>query len=244
MKRAFKIVCILFSWVYFINLVAEENRTEDVEDAHRIEDQVTSPVEEKHAEETPEEDLFSEHGIVERILLIYEEMKNLLDKKQEADPKLLLQAATMWRSFVEDYHEKIEENYIFPLFEKHGEHAALVRELRRQHTSGRSLTDILLQHARIATWDRKQKRTVLKALDQLITMYRFHTSREDTNIFPQIRKLISQEDYEKLGEQFEAAEESMFGKGAYKKFLQQIEQIERKLGIFDIAKFTPIVAKK
>lgn len=197
-----------------------------------------------HAEESPVEDLASEHGIVERILSIYEEIKNLLLQKQKVESKLLFQSVDIVRKFVEDYHEKTEENFIFPLFENKDLHVALIRELRKQHTAGRVLTDKLLQLGQLDYWNKKQKRSIIKMLDQFITMYRFHISREDTNLFPEFRKLVSKEEYERLGKLFDTAEDNLFGKDGYQVFLRQIEQIERKLGIFNITKFTPIVPKK
>ena len=41
------------------------------------------------------------------------------------------------RKFVEDYHEKLEENFIFPEFEKKKKLVDLVKVLREQHQAGR-----------------------------------------------------------------------------------------------------------
>jgi hypothetical protein len=41
----------------------------------------------------------------------------------------------------EDYHEKLEEDYLFPLFEKAGRLIDLTKVLRAQHQAGRRLTD-------------------------------------------------------------------------------------------------------
>ena len=67
---------------------------------------------------SPSEDLMREHGVLNRILLIYEEHLRRLDAKQDFDPQLLSAAAAIVCQFVEDYHEKLEETYIFPEFEK------------------------------------------------------------------------------------------------------------------------------
>lgn len=193
----------------------------------------------EHAHETAVEDLAGEHGIVERLLLVYDEMVRRLKTDEAFDAHDLFLTADMMHRFVEQYHEKVEEDYVFPVFEK--AHAAdrLTAELRKQHEVGRAITAKVLELARNQVWDKKQKRTLKKLLSQFVTMYRVHISREDTEIFPQFRKMVSKEEYERLSELFDDLEEELFGKHAYKKFLQQIEAIEKRLDIFDIAQVTP-----
>src|SRR6202008_4551016 len=64
------------------------------------------------------EDLMREHGVLNRILLIYEEGLRRLKDKEEVTPDVFHKPATLVRTFVEDYHEKLEEKFIFPEFEK------------------------------------------------------------------------------------------------------------------------------
>ena len=64
------------------------------------------------------EDLMREHGVLNRILLIYEEGLRRLRDKEEVPPDVFHKPAMLVRKFVEDYHEKLEENFIFPEFEK------------------------------------------------------------------------------------------------------------------------------
>src|SRR5204863_7717445 len=64
------------------------------------------------------EDLMREHGVLNRILLIYDEGLRRLRAKEEVTPEVFHRSATLVRKFVEDYHEKLEENFIFPEFEK------------------------------------------------------------------------------------------------------------------------------
>ena len=69
-------------------------------------------------EVTPTEDLMREHGLLNRILLIYDHHLRLLDSQQGFDPTVLASAADIIKRFVEDYHEKLEEDYLFPRFRK------------------------------------------------------------------------------------------------------------------------------
>ena len=67
--------------------------------------------EEKEAEVGPPEDLMREHGVLKRVLLIYGEALRRIDVKQDFPPEALADAARIIRSFVEDYHEKLEEDF-------------------------------------------------------------------------------------------------------------------------------------
>ena len=92
---------------------------------------------EKEAEVGPPEDLMREHGVLKRVLLIYGAVLRRLDAKQGFPPEALADAAGIIRSFVEDYHEKLEENFLFPRFEKVNQLVDLVKVLREQHQAGR-----------------------------------------------------------------------------------------------------------
>jgi hypothetical protein len=50
-------------------------------------------------------------------------------------------AAKIVHTFIEDYHEKLEEDHLSPRFEKAGKLVDLVKVLREQHQAGRRLTD-------------------------------------------------------------------------------------------------------
>src|SRR4051794_7630536 len=57
------------------------------------------------AEVTPGEDLMQEHGVVDRILLIYDEAAHRLEHGLPLDPAVVVGAAGIVRAFVENYHE-------------------------------------------------------------------------------------------------------------------------------------------
>ena len=92
-------------------------------------------------EVTPGEDLMQEHGVLERILLIYDECARRIEHGEPLDPGVLTGAAGIIRRFVEEYHEKQEEEFVFPRLEAAQREVALVAVLRRQHQRGREITD-------------------------------------------------------------------------------------------------------
>ena len=85
--------------------------------------------------------------MLNRILLIYDEHLRRLDAKQEFDPGILASSAGIVRHFVEDYHEKLEEDFLFPRFRKANKLVDLVDTLLAQHQAGRRLTGQIEQLA-------------------------------------------------------------------------------------------------
>ena len=70
-------------------------------------------------------------------------------------------------------------------------------------------------------------------------MYRPHEAHEDTVLFPALRSIISGNDYDSLGEQFEKREHEVFGKEGFEGMLEKVASIEKAMGIYDLSKFTP-----
>jgi hemerythrin-like domain-containing protein len=192
------------------------------------------------AEVSPPEDLMREHGVLRRILLIYEDIQGRLNDGKEFPPESLSRAAEIIHSFIEQYHEKLEEDYLFPRFEKAGKLVDLVNVLKEQHKAGRSLTESVKGSAVHATLKQADKRKELAAkLHLFIRMYRPHAACEDTVLFPALRTIVSAHEFDSLGEEFEDKEVALFGEGGFEKIVAQVGNLEKTLGIYDLSQFTP-----
>jgi hemerythrin-like domain-containing protein len=193
----------------------------------------------KEVEVPPAEDLMREHGVLRRVLLIYEDMLYRMEGGHSVDPRSLAQAADIVRRFIEDYHEKQEEDFLFPRFQKAGKLTDLVAVLRQQHEVGRGLTRQILQGATDTGFRSAQTRQqVASAMKAFLRLYRPHAAREDTVLFPALHEVYSQREYRELGEQFEDRERKLFGENGFEKIVAQVADIEKTLGIFDLAQFS------
>lgn len=185
------------------------------------------------AEVTPGEDLMQEHGVLERVLLIYGEAVRRVEHSEGLDFALVVQAAGIIRGFVEDYHERNEEQFVFRRLEVAKREVALVTTLRAQHQRGREVTDEIV---------RKAKAGGATELSQLLRsferMYRPHAAREDTVLFPAFRSLMGRDGYVEIGEQFEDQEHARFGAHGFEDTVGEVARIEAALGIDDLSKFT------
>jgi hemerythrin-like domain-containing protein len=191
---------------------------------------------------SPAEDLMREHGVLNRIQLIYDTCRVNLVNGEQFSLNALNNSAQIIRSFIEDYHEKLEEDFLFPRFEKANQLTDLVQVLRNQHKVGRVLTDLIIQLSKMKTnSDPDDTQKLIKLLTNFNFMYRPHEAREDTILFPALRKIISKNEYFALGEDFEDKEHELFGEDGFEAMVGKVADIEKQLGIYDLSKFTPLL---
>ncbi|MBI4774690.1 MAG: hemerythrin domain-containing protein [Deltaproteobacteria bacterium] len=194
----------------------------------------------QETEISPAEDLMREHGILRRLLLIYDEVLRRMDKNTETPAEVISGSAGIVRRFIENYHEKLEEEEVFPRFNKAGRLTGLVKVLYGQHQAGRRLTDEILRTSSASALGIGQPRhELVESLERFIRMYRPHAAREDTVLFPSFRTILTAKEYDQLGEKFEDKEMELFGKGGFEKIVEEVAELERKLGVYDLAQFTP-----
>ncbi len=147
----------------------------------------------------PGEDLMREHGVLNRILLIYDEGIRRTQVRGPLPLEALRSAAGIIRRFLEEYHEKLEEEHLFPPLRAR-------REARRaglrpaRPAPGGAPAHRLDPRARLAPRRRRRTRRPSPtgwASSSACTGPT--TAREDTVLFPAFRELVSREEYERLG---------------------------------------------
>jgi hemerythrin-like domain-containing protein len=195
----------------------------------------------KESEEdiSPAEDLMREHGLLNRILLIYDHCRNGISNHEDIPLQPLTESAGIIRHFIEDYHEKLEEDFLFPRFEKANQLTELVAILRVQHKAGRDITEQISGLSKQDKLTQDESSKMIALLSDFNRMYRPHEAREDTVLFPALRKILSKHEYDSLGEDFEKKEQELFGKDGFESMVDKVSDIEKQLGIYDLSKFTP-----
>lgn len=187
-------------------------------------------------EVTPAEDLMREHGLLKRILLIYGEVATRIGAKKGFPPAVVAESAKIVRDFIEHYHEKLEEDYLFPRFRKHHVLVELVDTLEKQHGAGRTVTERIISAVSAKSRDNEKLADDLRAF---VRMYAPHEAREDTVLFPALHTIISRNEYDALGEDFEKREHQLFGKEGFEGMVPKVAELEKQLGIYDLSQFTP-----
>lgn len=194
------------------------------------------------------EKLMQGHGVLRRILLVYEEVLRAMSPPEapgegESGPAVveliggLVETTTLLQSYVQGYHERMEESYVFPRVEKFYKGAgaaALVVTLRRQHViAGRLSVDVLVA-ARMADLKKLHER-----LGSLVTLYHAHTTWEDTDLMSAFRQTLTRDLSNELAEKFCTIERRLFGSDAEAHILSQISNVEHRFGIYSPAEFEP-----
>lgn len=188
---------------------------------------------------TPPEDLMREHGVLDRVLLIYEAGMRKLAAKEDFNPAILAQSAEVVRDFIENYHEKSEEQHVFPRFKRAGKMVDLVDTLLQQHEAGRRVTATILRLIPASRQDEADQRQLVTAMQSFIAMYRPHAAREDTDLFPKLKDVVSPHEYDAMAEDFEKEEHQLFGEDGFEKMADRVAHLEEAIGIHDLKQFTP-----
>jgi len=202
--------------------------------AQKAPKKATKKKEEAGEDVSTNEDLMREHGVLNRVLLIYDEAIRRIQANEKFDATVVTKSAGIIKSFIEDYHEKLEEDHIFPRFEQTGKLIELTTNLRAQHAMGRRVTERIMAAAK--NGDNETLRTMLAAFNR---MYRPHEAREDTVLFPALHKVVSKHEYDAMGEEFERIERKTFGGDGFDMAVDQVTELEKQFGIYDISQFTP-----
>lgn len=190
------------------------------------------------AEVTPAEDLMREHGVLRRVLFIFDESAHRLETGVDLPLDQLAAGAGIIRHVIEDYHEQLEEKHLFPRFEKAGKLVDLVGVLKTQHKAGRDVTSqiLTLSAGKLGDPDRAKLAALLRSFNR---MYRAHAAREDTVLFPALHQIVGGKAYDELGDQFEDIEKQTLGEGGFEKSVADVARIEQAFGLDDLAKLTP-----
>jgi len=188
----------------------------------------------------PTEDLMREHGVLRRALLVYEEGIRRMRYGQDMPMGILADTNDLLRRFIQEYHERLEERYLFTEFDNMGEYGLLVNTLRKQHEAGRQLTGRIAQLTGAAVFKMPDnRRQLIECMRLFIFMYRPHAAREDTVLFPAVRNIFSRDSFINLGEVFEDREKEALGENGFENIVIRIANIEKALGLYNLTQFTP-----
>jgi hemerythrin-like domain-containing protein len=187
---------------------------------------------------TATERVMRDSGLLLRILSIYEAGGRRLGGGEDIEPAIFTQAAEIMRDFVHDYHEKQEDEQIFPQFKKAGRMVELVDVMIAQHASGKKLTTTILELAPKSA-SKADRQSMIDAMQASIVLYRPHVARELTDVLPTLRALVTPNEFDELSAALEKDETEKLGKDGFDKMAKKVEALEKRIGINDLSVFTP-----
>ena len=120
-------------------------------------------------------------GVLLRILAIYEAGGRRLGGGEDIEPTIFTQAAETMRDFVHGYHEKQEEEQVFPRFKKAGRMVEVIDVLQAQQVAGQKLTAHILELAP-KSGTKNERQAMIDAMQASVVLYRPHVARELTDV--------------------------------------------------------------
>lgn len=191
--------------------------------------------------EPPIEDLMQEHGVLSRLLLIFEESAKQLSTEKTRTTALETIKTTndlIIQNFA-GHHEKIEEIAIFPVINRSSDTSMkdLVQVLLEQHKVGSSLTERITALYAAPKVD-SHALELSELIDSYVRMYRAHASREDTILFPFARRQLNDAQYAELTNKVRNIESHLRSNSELATLLAQIDALETNLGIHNLAHYT------
>jgi hemerythrin-like domain-containing protein len=184
------------------------------------------------------ERLMRDNALTLRVMLLYTAAERRLTQGEDLESGIFTQSAEVMRDFVHGYHEKVEEDDVFPIFKKAGRMVELVTALQNQHSAGRQLTDKILAAAPgIASAD--QRKALTDAMHATVTLYGPSLARENTDLLPTLRSVTTPTELDALAQTLEKAEGEKLGAEGFDKAAKKVEAIEKKLGTYDLSQFAP-----
>ena len=184
--------------------------------------------------------LARQHGVLRRALAILEEIRGGMDARMDLPPEIIAGTVEVVRLFIVGHHQQLEESRIYSVFDAANKMSGLTGVLREQHAAASRLTQNLKGLCPgFSAKDLEKRRTMGSTIHQFCRMYRAHADREDTVLFPLLRRSMLPKAYAELSMAFVQAETGFLGKNGFDETIQKLTEYENILGIGDLSSFTP-----
>ena len=181
-----------------------------------------------------------QHGIVHRMALVFESVARRVRNGQHI-PEAFLDTRELVQGFTEDYHEELEESYIFPRFGGGGPLQEMVSVLRMQHSMGHTIAQRAYRIAeRGPDLDQSGRESLSAACRAYSRMYRAHAAFEDTDVWPALRENVSASKYEDITQSFRERAQEKLGDAGFSGVAERMAEVEEALGISGLSDFTPV----
>lgn len=172
-----------------------------------------------------------EHRTIEKIVRVMGVLVDELAENRDIDDDVLRDLCQFLRVYRHQCHHGKEESYLFPMLESHGvpEEGCPLGALRHEHERSRALTQELVQASAEYAANRHHGCPALsQVLRNIAQFYPAHIWKEEYLLFPMARKVLSEEDDERLLKEFKSVESDIFSY-AHESYEQLATQLEERV---------------
>jgi hemerythrin-like domain-containing protein len=185
------------------------------------------------------EELCMEHAMIDRVLLAIDHTLKTAGRSKKADLTPVTKGCELIKAALVQHHMKIEEDHIYPKFEKDPVLGPLSATLKEQHIEARKLFARMEQLARSATVQGDSDTSELKRVFvDFKDMMTAHDAREATVLFPAMQGTWTDDQLHKLREAQEKDEKKLLGEDADEKLYSMLGEVESAAGIESLNDFT------
>jgi len=157
--------------------------------------------------------LEQEHRTIEKIVRVTGVLADELAENRDIDDDILRDLCQFLRVYGHQCHHGKEESYLFPMLERHGvpEEGCPLGALRHEHERSRVLTQELVKASAEYAANRHDGSSALsEVLRNIAQFYPAHIWKEEYLLFPMARKVLSEEDDQRLLKEFKSVESDIY----------------------------------
>jgi len=178
----------------------------------------------------PIEILMNEHRLIERmlkVLMVAAEQVEVV----EVDSDTFEKAIDFIRNFSDKFHHAKEEGELFPLMESKGipKDGGPIGMMLQEHDVGRNyvkgMDDALSKYK---TGDKSQASEISRNALGFANLLAEHIMKEDNILYPMSNRVISDQEKSSLARRFKEIETKDEGKGVPEKYLNIVNELEKK----------------
>ncbi|NJD34587.1 MAG: ATP-binding cassette domain-containing protein [Betaproteobacteria bacterium] len=170
----------------------------------------------------------NEHRSMWQVSVVLEELcKQCADPEQKPDAELFEQILNYIEQYIERVHQPKEEAYLYrAVAERTEEGAAMIEQFRREHAQSPEIVATLRRQLHQLMKHFPQGREQFRAdLESYIELLRTHIMREESELFPLARKVLTDVDWDEIDTAFADSADPSFGEESRAEFRSLLTRI-------------------
>ncbi len=177
---------------------------------------------------SPTQVLKDEHALILEALDAIERKVSALEAGAAPDRAYFEQAVQFLRTFADQCHHGKEESLLFKTMVDRGfpRQAGPIAVMLYEHETGRSFIRGIAEGVAAVGTDPAAANRIIENGRGYIDLLRAHINKENNILFPMADNVLTPEDQERLGKEFERFEEVETGAGVHDAMLKLLEELK------------------
>lgn len=183
----------------------------------------------------PIDTLLDEHKLVDRVFAIIEKVRDKLNDEKTVPAPVFWKLVDFIRGYADVIHHSKEEDIFFEQMREHDTDLPAkvddnIAVLIEEHIEALDLANEM--HKGIRAYQRgaaEGRNKIIKAVDGYLKIMQPHFKMEEDDVFPEMVKVLSQKEKDKMKADFDRFDEILGGKEVHKRFAQIVDDLEKEM---------------